>query len=730
MSSHEPADEPAWRWTCGAVLSAYATIYFSKNPWHGGLILLCTLAAPWLGLIGLAGTLIALGVALTLGFERRYLRSGNYLFNSLLVSLAVGYIGWTSSLAVAPLALLLVVASVSALLLAVGLGGFCYNQLGLPALSLPFVIVQLALVYLSFLFLWTPAHAALTPPVPEWATLPAELLTLLRSFGSIIFLPHATLGLLVLLGLLCYSRLAVLFALVGYAAGRATLAVLPLASGAVDPLYVAFNFLFCGIALGGVFFIPSWGSLLLAAFGSALSAIVAVAEIGLFRYLGFTPLALPFNIVILSTIYALRLRTTPRLLSANPGAPHRPEENFRRFSVNRARFPHAGVPSILCPFIGQRVVTQGDDGPFTHRGAWRHALDFEVPDDDPQTVPTRLEDNPTYNTPVFAPGHGVVVKIVTDVEDRPLGSNNFHHNWGNLAIIGLDGGPYVKLCHLKRESLAVAEGQRVKPGELIGYCGNSGRSPRPHLHVQLQATPRVGATTVPFRLRHYVEASDRGRVYHAVGLPSEDARVQPAASNERLAALFDNLAERRYRFSTRFEPAGVGQPTLGEEEVECSTNDLGQYQFHSSRGAQLTACIVDRVFYTLDYTGPTESVLFCFWLGLGRVPFIEEMGTRWTDLLDARPVLAKWAAELASFIAPFASNPPLHTTSHFEAVQHGICDMADVSIVCHVEHRAPAWTTGGPIPSQIRLWIARRQWIVRVEVESAAGRLTIEQIDC
>jgi Peptidase family M23 len=341
-----------------------------------------------------------------------------------------------------------------------------------------------------------------------------------------------------------------------------------------------------------------------------------------------------------------------------------------------------------------------------------------------------LEDNPTYNTPVFAPCHGVVVKVVADVEDRPLGSNNFHHNWGNLAIIGLDGGPYVKLCHLKRDSLVVAEGQRVKPGELIGYCGNSGRSPRPHLHVQLQATPRVGATTVPFRLRHYVEAAGGGRVYHAVGLPGEDARVQPAASNDQLAAQFDNLAERRYRFSTRFEPAGGGESMLDNEEVECSTNELGQYRFHSSSGAELTACIVDRVFYTLDYAGPTDSVLFYFWLGLSRVPFIDDTGVRWTDLLDARPVLTTWAAELASFIGPFANNPLLHTTSHLETVEHGngAAD-ADFCFVCDVAHSLPTVVTRCCIPKHIRLWISRTHWVVRIQAQSAAGGVTIEQAD-
>ena len=372
------------------------------------------------------------------------------------------------------------------------------------------------------------------------------------------FLPHSTLGLAILIGVLCYSRLAIVGAVVGYIAGMATLAALPLAAGVVNPLYVAFNFLFCGMALGAVFFVPSWSSLLLAAFGSAACAVVAAAEIIFFRPLGFAPLALPFNFVILTLLYALRMRSTAKFLHA--GSAHlRPEENFRRFRLNRVRFPDAALPTILCPFSGTRTVTQGVDGEITHRGAWRHALDFEVHDESDRQLSSsgnRLEDNLTFNTPVLSPGSGVVVKTISDVEDRSLGSSNYHDNWGNLAVIQLDGGSYVKLCHLKRNSLVVSEGQRIKAGELIGYCGNSGRSPMPHLHVQLQATPGVGATTVPFRLRHYVETRDGQRQYHSVGIPAERSRLKAASINDGLAALFDNLAYRRYSYRIRTAEAG------------------------------------------------------------------------------------------------------------------------------------------------------------------------------
>lgn len=734
MYAENSEEEPVWRWAFGAILSSYATIYFSENGLLGALILVCTLCAPRIGLVGLAGLLMALAAAVFLGFERRFIRNGHYLFNSLLVSLAVAYIGWTRELPMPAVFVLLVIASLTALLFTIALSAFLYHQLGLPPLSLPFVVVQLGLVYLAFAFSTPLAGGLHFTGLPELAGLPPWLMCFLRSFGSIVFLPHATLGLAILIGTLCYSRLAILGAVVGYAAGMATLAVLPLAAGVVDPLYVAFNFLFCGMALGGVFFVPSWTSMLLAAFGSACCAIVAAAEIIFFRPLGFAPLALPFNFVILTLLYALRMRATSKFLHAGSAA-LRPEENFRRFRLNRARFPDAGLPAILCPFSGSRTVTQGIDGGITHRGAWRHALDFEVLDEGSENdSANRLEDNLTFNTPVLSPGNGVVVKTISDVEDRPIGANNFHNNWGNLAIVQLDGGSYVKLCHLKQNSLVVSEGQRIKAGELIGYCGNSGRSPVPHLHVQLQASASVGATTIPFRLRHYVELQDGRRRYHAAGVPAERSRLKGASINDSLAGVFDNLAYRRYSYRIRSSAAGLkGHRTSGaenEDHVDCSVDTLGNYIFRSSTGATLTASIVDKVFHTLDYTGPSASVLFYLWLSLSRVPFIDDWGVRWTDYADARPMLSPWAAEAATLIGPFSTYPLVRLSSCLEPAHHGNGDgQADLCAVCEIEHGIPSIAIRNPVPARIRVAISRAGWVTGIRAEFADHTITVEQME-
>ena len=41
-------------------------------------------------------------------------------------------------------------------------------------------------------------------------------------------------------------------------------------------------------------------------------------------------------------------------------------------------------------------------------------------------------------------------------------------------------------AHFKQHSIIVKQGQKVKSGELLGQCGNSGNSTEPHLHFHLQ----------------------------------------------------------------------------------------------------------------------------------------------------------------------------------------------------------------------------------------------------
>ncbi|WP_017793705.1 M23 family metallopeptidase [Leucobacter salsicius] len=65
---------------------------------------------------------------------------------------------------------------------------------------------------------------------------------------------------------------------------------------------------------------------------------------------------------------------------------------------------------------------------------------------------------------------------------------------GNHVTIRSDGGEFAVVGHLQRGSLAVRVGDRVRAGQLIARCGNSGNSTEPHVHAQLmdRASPWTG----------------------------------------------------------------------------------------------------------------------------------------------------------------------------------------------------------------------------------------------
>ena len=56
---------------------------------------------------------------------------------------------------------------------------------------------------------------------------------------------------------------------------------------------------------------------------------------------------------------------------------------------------------------------------------------------------------------------------------------------GNHVIMQSDSGIYALFAHLRKGSVRVNNGDRVKSGDLIAAIGNSGNTIQPHLHFQL-----------------------------------------------------------------------------------------------------------------------------------------------------------------------------------------------------------------------------------------------------
>jgi len=149
------------------------------------------------------------------------------------------------------------------------------------------------------------------------------------------------------------------------------------------------------------------------------------------------------------------------------------------------------------PFHGTWLVVWGGDtialNHHVDSPSQRRAADLVMVD--AQGVTHRGEghangDYLVYGQEVLAMADGVVVTAVDGVPENQPGEMNTMFVPGNLVVIEHGGGLWSAYAHLVPGSLRVKVGAKVKRGQLLGRCGNSGNSSEPHLHVQLQDGPR------------------------------------------------------------------------------------------------------------------------------------------------------------------------------------------------------------------------------------------------
>jgi len=106
----------------------------------------------------------------------------------------------------------------------------------------------------------------------------------------------------------------------------------------------------------------------------------------------------------------------------------------------------------------------------------------------------RLEDFYSWGQPVLAPTSGVVRKAHDGEKDHPIGERDRRNAFGNFVVIEAGPKEFVYLAHFQKGSIAVKAGDKVKAGQILGKCGNSGNTDGPHIHmhVQSQLKPYTG----------------------------------------------------------------------------------------------------------------------------------------------------------------------------------------------------------------------------------------------
>lgn len=130
-----------------------------------------------------------------------------------------------------------------------------------------------------------------------------------------------------------------------------------------------------------------------------------------------------------------------------------------------------------------------------------------------QGDPKKNESYFCYGREVVSPADGIVVDVKDGITDNIPGKTPFivflksfvlWDNAGNNVVIDHGNKEYSFFAHLKQNSIRVNIGQKIKSGDTIGECGNSGTSTGPHLHYDLKNSPswRFGAS-LPAQFSNY-----------------------------------------------------------------------------------------------------------------------------------------------------------------------------------------------------------------------------------
>ena len=648
-----------------SIFNSYSQIFFSKNRIFAYILVVVSFIDPVAGFSGLLAVLFTNGSAYLIGFNRFNIKSGFYGFNSLLVGLGLG-IYYTLS---PEFLLILLFASVLTLFLTVFLEGVI-GKYGLPYLSFSFLLgiwmVTLAsreFTALSMsergIFIANEIYAiggTNSLAVYVWFTqlpIPSVLAVYFKSLGAIFFQYHILAGMLIAIGLLIYSRLAFLLSLLGFFSAYLFYQIV---GGNITELsysFIGFNFILTAIAIGGFYIIPSRFSFMWVILLIPILSIMITSSMNLMNLFQLSIYSLPFNMVVLIFLYILKFRerfyNKPEIVIYQQFSP---EKNLYSQINNKERFFNYRYAQIGLPFWGQWTVTQAHHGEYTHKDDWAHAWDFEITDDNGSTFKNsgqRLEDYYCYNKPVISPVDGMVEEVIDTVEDNTIGDMNLEYNWGNTIVIKHSEIIYIKLSHLKPGSFKVSKGDTIKRGDILAYCGNSGRSPEPHLHFQIQSTPFIGSKTLDHPISHYVLHNEGGYEFKSFDKPEKRDTISNIEKNNTLFKAFHFVPGQELHFKVKTE-------NESEREIKWLVHtDIynNSYLYEKSSNSLAYFKNEGNIHYFTHFEGNRKSLLFWFYLGAYKVPCGFYKNLQITDTYPIHLLNKRALIFLQDFIAPF-----------------------------------------------------------------------------
>jgi urea transporter len=647
-----------------AVLNSYSVVFFLNNKLLAIVIMLTTFINFFAGLSGLLSVMLSVLIAYKLGFDKLQLKRGVYTFNALLVGIGLGTFFNPGIVFFALLAL----ASLMTLMISVSLGGWFFKN-GLPFLSIPFVLIFWIIVLPTSFY----ESVGLTQKNIFWINEVYDkggntvlnlfknidsmqfnkLLDIyLRSLSSIIFQNNLITGILIAVALLISSRIFFSLSVIGFLSAFVFAEFLGPEAASITYYNIGANYIMIALAVGGFFVIPSRNSYLWSIILIPLTSIVLLFCIKLSGYIQMPVFSLPFSIVTILFVHFLRQRVSEKSLILTPIQHYSPETDLYTYNNNKNRYARFQYVPIHVPFWGEWCVAQGYNGEYTHKGEWNKALDFTILDIEKRSFKSTgliCEDYYCYGKPVIAPADGVVEEIIDYIDDNQIGKVDTINNWGNSIIIRHISGVYTQLSHLKKGSFKVGKGAFVKRGDVLASCGNSGRSPEPHLHFQVQSLPFLGSRTIDYPISYYNVNINNSLELHQFTVPVKDEIITDIKPAGTIQNAFDIVPNSTLTFRYNNDK--------GHELTEHwdSYTDTYNFKYLHCRETDSSAYYVydQGMFYFTEYYGTKKSLLYYFFLSAYKV-LIGETSSVVKDNLPMNMLKNMWFRNwITDFAGPF-----------------------------------------------------------------------------
>ncbi len=652
-----------------SVLNSYSQIFFSTSKVLALLLVLISFFDYGAGIGGIIAVIIANLLAYYLGYNTYFLKSGLYGFNSLLVGLGIGLAFQPS----VELYILVAISAITCFFLTIVSQGVL-GKYGLPFLSIPFLVTiwivglsggELTVLNISERGIFTfnelfglGGHTMVNLYTWLDSMIGSSFIRIyFFSLGAIFFQKGLLAGIIIAAGLLIYSRITFVLSILGYSVSFFFYLLVGIEFNSLNYTFIGFNYILTAVALGGYYLIPGRISYLWIIVLLPSVVLVTISSQQLFNHLHISAYSLPFNMVVLMFLYALKLRVKrPGGLLETPIQLGNPEKNLYLQSGNLKRFPTRYPVAASLPFFGEWEVSQGHNGEITHKGAWKDAWDFIISDNNGQQFKGSgdfAEDYFCFGKAIVAPFDGTVVEVMNSIPDNIIGDVNTKNNWGNTVILKHTNDIFSKYSHLKYHSIEVKDGDIVKQGQVLGKCGNSGRSPYPHLHFQFQATPYIGSPTLDYPFGHYLLKGDKYTL-ETFSFPQKGQVVANPTKNEQLARILHFIPGQQISGEYLLETGKKGEPAKQIKFNWIVNTDIYNSTFIQCREDGSVAYLYNdgNLHYFTNFTGKKESPLYWFFLALFKVPLGFVPNSHIHDQVPVNMMFGGALKFLQDFIAP------------------------------------------------------------------------------